>query len=221
MFVRQPGEHYLVTSGTTLPGCESGMSSLRLLPALLVAIAQPLSAQVANRLTNPDFAMDLAGWTTSTQNGASLYRDSCFGSPASGAMVLSANGTGRLAHAEQCIDVSTLTGIEVMLRKLKSTENGTGGHRFRLQVFDGAACAGNVLLDMDLPETGSTYPDACTSIAWTGIDSGPMALPANATSALLSLETSGGAMSGNSTYIFDHIELGEPDTLFRDGFEGP
>jgi len=191
---------------------------------LLGMASSQSSGQVVNQLINPDFDDDLTGWTITDSRPGSVYHDNCFGSPIAGALVLESLAdqlTEQFAQAQQCIDVSNLDVLGIELRAFRASEVDSGTHEIQLHVFDGSDCLGSNVMNASIDTLPATIKDdTCAPgfTLWTQVQK-VIPLPANAMSALLVVRTSVG-MDGNSVYYIDHVYAGEPDTLFRDGFEG-
>ena len=77
-----------------------------------------------NLVTNSDFASDLAGWAVSTTGAGTVTFDSFNGSPAPGSMRLAAPGAADVAHAEQCIAI-TSQNVDFIIRSYTSAGGGT------------------------------------------------------------------------------------------------
>lgn len=191
----------------------------RLLSLAAVLAAAPATAQVANRLANPDFSGGIGGWSTAAAGGGTAQYDFYFGSPGSGALALYAAGSGRSAHAEQCVGVADLFTADFSLRALKSTEYGSGSHAFVVALFDGDGCSGTLQQQVAALASGQTFAGA-DGLTWSGFDALGLALPPGARSARVTVDVAGGG-SGGASWIVDHVQFGRPDTLFRDGFDPP
>lgn len=185
-------------------------SRITLLACLLLGAP---AANAYNVVANGDFIGGTTGWNLSSTGGGTAAWESVSGSPSGGSLRLQAYYPAT-AHADQCIDIHKWFALDFVLRKFVDAESGDGTHSFKLVIYDSAACAGNVLSTITLPDAGVTQPDNWVEVSVSGTP-----LPSGAVSAKVSLDTNGGS-SGVSYYLIDHVQVVPPDEIFPDDFEG-
>lgn len=189
--------------------------SAKLPVALAIALlAASPAASAWNLLNNPDFTGSANDWNLSSTGGGSASYESFLGSPAGGSLRLQAYG-GQTTHADQCVDIHKWLSVDFVLRKFDNAEGSGGTHNFKLDVYDGAGCVGNILSTITLPDAGDTLVDNWVEVSVLGTP-----LPSGAVSAKVNLDTNGGA-SGVSYYLIDHVQVVPPDEIFPDDFEIP
>jgi hypothetical protein len=191
------------------------------LPIAAIAIAllaAPGAASAWNVVKNPDFTGGIAPWATSYTNSGYPGSESYFGSPSNGSMRLQSFNTNDTSQAVQCVDIHLWSVIDFSLRKLSNGESGTGTHPFKLEVFDAAACGGNIISTIVLPEGGAAE-DGNPVSGWTEVSVLGTPLPSGAISARVNLQTLAGT-SGFSNYFVDHVQVIPVDEIFPDDFDG-
>ena len=201
-----------------------GVRLPRALVSVAVAVATattalPPHAAAWNLLKNPDFLGGTSGWNLSATNTGTAGYESFFGSPANGSLRLQSYAANDSAHADQCVDVSKWLAVDFSVRKLYDGESGTGTHAFKLQIYDGADCGGNVLGTIALPESGAAV-DGNPVGAWVEVSVPGTPLPSGALSAKVTLDTIAGP-AGVSYYIIDDVRVVPPDEIFPNAFETP
>jgi len=184
--------------------------------AAVLAGAAP-AARAYNVLKNGDFNGGIAGWDVSSTGGGIAGSESYFGTPAGGSLRLQSYNVNSTAHAEQCVDIHQWFALDFSLRKFNDGEGGGGTHPFKLDVYDAADCAGNVLSTITLPDVGVAV-DGNPVSGWIEVSVPGTPLPSGAASARVSLDTIAGA-SGYSYYLLDNVQVVPPDEIFPDTFE--
>lgn len=187
---------------------------LRFSPLLLALLTA--DALAYNVLKNPDFSGSTNGWNLSASGGGSASYESSAGSPAGGSLRLQAFGVNQTAHADQCVDISKWLDIDFSARKFNDAEGGGGTHPFKLDIYDGAACSGNLLSTITLPEAGESFD--CSPSCWIEVSVLGSPLPSGAVSAKVNLDTIAGP-TGYSYYLMDHVQVVPPDEIFPDAFD--
>lgn len=187
------------------------------LTCILVTIAAmtlPSAASAWNVLKNPDFTGGITPWTSQTSNAGFVGWESSSGSPAGGSLRLESFDSNDVSHAEQCVDIHQYSVIDFSLRQFNDAEGGTGTHPWKLDVYDAADCAGNVLSTIALPLAGTDVGGGWIEVSTLGTP-----LPSGAISAKVNLDTLGGP-GGFSYYLVDDVQVVPPDEIFPDSFEG-
>jgi hypothetical protein len=185
--------------------------------AIAAALVLPVPAHAWNIVKNGDFVGGASGWTLSSTAGGNTGTESFFGSPANGSLRLAATSANSTAHAEQCVDVSKWLALDFSLRQLSNGEYGGGAHPFTLDVYDGAACAGNKLATITLPLSGDAV-DGNPVGAWIEVSVPGTPLPSGAASAKVNLDALAGP-TGASYYYVDHVQVVPPDEIFPSAFD--
>jgi len=190
----------------------------------LALLAASPSAMAWNLLKNPDFIGGTAGWNVTHTGGGGAGWESFLSAPADaagGSLRLDSDTGGALtaatSHADQCVDVAKWLDIDVAVTKIDDSPGGGGTHTFKLDLYDQADCAGNIIGTITLPEAG--VPVAGNNGApWTEVSVLGTPLPAGAISAKMNLDTT--APTGQISYfLVDHILVVPPDEIFPDAFE--
>ena len=189
----------------------------KLLAASIALIAASPVASAYNVLKNGAFNGGTAGWNLSSTGGGAASSESYFGSPAGGSLRLQSYNFGATSHADQCVDIHKWFALDFSLRKFNDGESGSGTHPFKLDVYDAAACLGNVLSTITLPDAGAAV-DGNPATGWIEVSVLGTPLPSGAISAKVNLDTIAGA-SGVSYYLLDDVQVVPTDEIFPDGFE--
>ncbi len=184
---------------------------IRVVPGFVLATAAA-SVGAQNLITNPDFPADLSNWATRTTGSATVTHVSDSGSPAEGAVHLTATN-GETAQLNQCVAV-TATTLDLIAREYiaQSVSVQTAGADVTL--YDQPDCAGNIVgfFAFDpVPETG--YFAGTVAPGWNEISAlqknvSPF-LPASALVSLFVVAAAG----GNADYYFDNVRFGPSGTL--------
>jgi hypothetical protein len=195
---------------------------------LAVSVAMLMSSPVAfayNLLKNPDFSGGTSGWNVTHSGGGTASWESYLSGPADGIggslrldSDTGASPTPAKSHADQCVDVSNYFDIDVAVTKFDNAPGGGGTTTFKLEVYDGAACAGNILSTITLPNAGVPVPGN-TGATWTEVSVLGTPLPSGAISAKINLDATA-PTSAISYVLVDHILVVPPDEIFPDDLEG-
>ncbi|HEX6833606.1 MAG TPA: hypothetical protein VF132_08735 [Rudaea sp.] len=191
----------------------------RAIVAAVLLSASTLHA--TNAVQNPNFTGGISGWSASSVGGGAYY-ESYFGSPVGGALRLDTNSFNATAQGTQCVDLHKFVtmnaiALDFSLRYAINGQSGTGTHQFKLEVYDQAGCAGNLLTTL--------VPDEAQAIAVDGIGAGwkeagqyGTAYPPGALSALVSVQTASGS-AGVANFMIDDVYVGPLDVIFADDLE--
>lgn len=193
------------------------------LTCLLMTLAAALLPGVAfgwNALKNPDFnpALHTADWTLT---GTGAQWESYLGAAAGGSLHLDADGGGANpvnAHAEQCVDVHRWFAVDVTLAAFNNAESGGGTHNFKLDVYDGLDCTGNIVQTITTVDSGATVPGINNS-TWKVYSKTGTQLLGTALSAKMNIDTNA-PPGGISYYLIDDVQVVPPDEIFLDSFGG-
>jgi len=198
--------------------------STKLPSAVLIALltASP-TAFAWNLLTNPDFNGGTSGWNVTHTGGGTASWESYLSGPGSGGSLRLDSDTGAsptpaTSHADQCVDVSKYFDIDVAVTKFDNSPGGGGTTTFKLEVYDQAGCAGNILSTINLPNAGVPVPGN-TGATWTEVSVLGTPLPSGGISAKISLDATAPTFS-IAYFLVDHIQVVPADEIFPDAFEG-
>ena len=192
------------------------------LTCLLIALGAALlpgAALAWNALKNPDFngALHTTDWNLS---GVGAQWESYLGATAGGSLHLDADGGGGAnpvnAHADQCVDVHRWFAIDVVLAAFNNAEGGGGTHNFKLDVYDGLGCTGNIVQTITTVDSGTTVPGINNS-TWKIYSKTGTQLPGTAISAKMNIDTNA-PPGGISYYLIDDVQVIPPDEIFLDTF---
>jgi hypothetical protein len=191
-------------------------AKLPLVVASALLAASP-AASAWNILKNGDFSGGTSPWNLSATGGGTSGSESFFGSPAGGSLRLQAYSINQTAHADQCVDVTKWFDIDFSVRKFVDGEGAGGTHSFKVDIYDAADCAGNILSTIALPDAG-TGEDGNPASGWIEVSVLGTPLPSGAISAKVNLDAIAGS-TGYSYYLMDHVLLVPPDEIFPNDFE--
>lgn len=170
--------------------------------AYLGAAASPLDhAVLANRITNGDFATNLAGWQF--DDDVVFSGDDADGNPASGSLEIRNDDDSPIGDedARQCFPIQPGSyDFSARFKLVGTTPPGTANVELRL--YSAAGCPDGAQIDNRVLATG-TLRNAWGSVQATGVN-----LPANVASARLKLET---IKTGPGTLVgrYDNVVFGD------------
>jgi hypothetical protein len=191
----------------------------RLLATSIVLLAASPAAIAYNVLKNGTFngppSSGTSGWNLSAQ-GAQW--ESYLGATAGGSLHLDADaaGTPVNAHADQCVDVHQWFALDVVLAAFNNAEGGGGTHTFKLDVYDGFDCTGNIVQTITTTDSGETVMGINNS-TWKIYSKTGTQLLGSALSAKMNLDTNA-PPGGISYYLLDDVQVIPPDEIFPDTF---
>lgn len=184
---------------------------------LIAGFTRNFTVQTTDRLGNPNFDRDLAGWVvTEPVPGALLWSSSVDAGDAetSGAAeLLTATGAGQAYALSQCLDVPAGPYLARARTRIAGSSASAPVATLRLDFFAAAACAG-ALVDSSL----SSPVSGDTAGVWLPLDLRRAAAPATALSVLVTVGIDGGTES-SFTAALDDLFFGRAPELFSDGFE--
>jgi len=179
--------------------------------------AQDFAVTQGNWLANPNFDLDLAGWTIAepapgeTQHGV----DDADLKPTSGsAEIQTASGAGQVWGLAQCFPVAAFDLVEGSARVgLVSTTPGDPTASLGIDFYAAAACGGALVGSaVSAPQAGDSAG------VFVALTTGAASAPGLALSARFTLGLQGGA-ANEFTATWDNPFFGIPAPLFADGFE--
>jgi hypothetical protein len=186
---------------------------------LFVAVALLAASPAAfawNILKNPDFVGGTANWNVTHTGGGTASWESFLSAPGPGGSLRLDSDPGT-SHADQCVDVTKWFDIDVSVDKFNNSPGGGGTNTYKLDLFDQADCAGNILSTITLPDAGIIVKGN-TGADWTEVSVLGTPLPSGAISAKISLDTA--APTGSTSYfLLDHVQVVPPDEIFPNDFE--
>lgn len=121
------------------------------------------------------------------------------------------------AHADQCVDVHKWFAIDIVLAAFNNSEGGGGSHTFKLDVYDGLDCGGNIVQTITAVDSGTTI-NGVNNIPWTVFSNTGTQLVGAALSAKMNIDTNA-PPGGISYYLVDDVQVIPPDEIFPDDFK--
>jgi hypothetical protein len=160
-----------------------------------------LPAVAANLVQNPDFDVDLEGWTVTDGDGNLALNDST-GSPAAPSMHIKADASATDTSASSsCMPVDDSDNVDLYVNI-----NGTAGYAIAtIATFSDADCA--------TPLSGIASEAFAATGAWDTYSMTDVALPDGAQSARVVLTAAMGASTDHGDANFDHVLFGPTGTL--------
>jgi hypothetical protein len=175
---------------------------------LFLVLAASGQAGAANLVTNPDFAVGIAGWNFSGGCGNPSW-DDVVGSPATGALAINCANALSAETATQCIALAaTSTDFSV-----RAADNGSAGPAdFVLRTYPSQDCSGTPNGAFEPSEVKSVPGTACCGNSWRERSRSDIVLPPGTRSALVEITLQPGA-----DIALDHILLAP--NVFQNGFQ--
>jgi hypothetical protein len=170
------------------------------------------SAGAQNLMTNPDFSADLSQWTIRTTGSATVTYVSDSGSPAEGAVHLTATN-GDTAQLKQCVAL-TATTLDLIAREYIAESVSVQTAGADVTVYDQPDCVGNIVGFFAFnPEPVTGYFQGTVAPGWNQIsaaheDVSPF-VPASALVSVFVVAAGG----GSADYYFDNVRFGPSGTL--------
>ena len=191
--------------------------SVTLRLALVMLVLWSPNVLAYNAFKNGDFSggVALPNWN---HTGPASW-ESFLGGAAGGSLRLDADagGVSVNAHADQCVDVHKWFAIDIVLAAFNNSEGGGGTHTFKLDVYDGLDCGGNIVQTITAVDSGTTI-NGVNNIPWKVFSNTGTQLVGAALSAKMNIDTDA-PPGGISYYLVDDVQIIPPDEIFPDEFE--